>query len=116
MYRLKYRLDFETGEFSSEEIEEAKRIDEDIGAADKLLVVSLLFPHERDSGFSAAFLGADGISGKVGPDAITDEDLFRVWSMMADRLASSQSLDGSRRGLADMVHQQIRQAVMMARS
>jgi hypothetical protein len=104
-YHLKYRLDAFPEGFS---VEEAKAAVEDgFGSCDAMLLASIIFP--EDGSYSCLFMSKDGRTGEDLPDA----EWFKVWTMLAHRLAQSKTLgDDGRRQLAAYVFETIRQAVL----
>lgn len=88
IYRLRYKFSAELGEFTKEQAGED-------GAADALLLVSILRP--RDGGLDVAFLSADGHNNKEPLGAM---DLFKVWAVMAGALAESEELGPKAKSIA----------------
>lgn len=86
IYRLKYKLETECGQFTSEQIED--------GGADALILISCLYP--AGGSYSQAVVSMDGRTG----NPVTSKDLFKAWLMLGAALGDKEDLDYYRRELA----------------
>ncbi len=102
-YRMRYNLRAETGKWTQAECEEFG------GGTDALIVHSLLYP--EDGSFSMVTTSVDG---RTDTD-LKDIEMFKVWLMMASRLAESETLDKSKRDFAETVFATYRAAILDAR-
>jgi hypothetical protein len=69
------------------------------GTCDAVLIASILYP--ADGSYSVYFIPRDGRTGKD----LSDLEMFKVWIMLANRLANSQTLDDARKLLAHITFQ-----------
>lgn len=83
-----------------------------LGACDAILLCSLLYP--EDGTFSVYFVGADGRK-TDGIGELDDDEWFKVWTMLAHRLAASKTLPQGKREFAADVFETYRKALMAAR-
>lgn len=104
-YKLKYKLDMDAGEFSKEDLTNDPS---DVGGTDALILFSLLYP--EDGSFSSLMITKDGRSGEV--TELDDNEVFKVWSMLAHRLAESKTLSKNKKEFASQVFEIHREAVL----
>lgn len=112
-YQLRYVFGNPTaGEFSKEDADAGPFF----GLTDSLLLFSII--HPPDGSWSCQFWGWDGRR-KPLPDGIAnsldDDELWKVWAMLASRLAASKTLDAGRRGFALATLDALREAVLRDR-
>jgi hypothetical protein len=88
-YPLSYTLKREDPPLTKDQIDT-----NEIGASDAVVILSMIYP--EDGSFSLAI---DSLDGRTG-DEVTDNELWKVWTMMASRLAESKTLSESKRSLA----------------
>jgi hypothetical protein len=100
-YALKYKLKMDAGTFSREDIQK----DPDDGGCDAIFGASLLYP--PDGTFSVLFFSKDG---RTNSD-LADEEWFKVWSMLTQRLATSKTLSEQKKSFCASVFDVIRNAV-----
>ncbi len=91
-YRLLYRFDPKPEGVTREEVAAAGAG----GACDAALVASIIYP--EDGSLSVLFTGTDGRTG----DMISDVEMFKVWTLLANRLAASKTLGEGKRQLAQL--------------
>lgn len=88
-YKLKYQLKIEQGSF-----DESEAVRDQDGLTDSIVVISNLYP--ADGTFSTTFSGKDGRTGEM----VSDNELFKIWSMWSNRLAKSKELSEEKRNFA----------------
>lgn len=106
-YKVKYHLEPEAGEFTKAQCEETG------GGCDALVLVSMLFPD--DGSYSQRVVSFDG---RNGGDQISEEDLFKVWSLIAYELSQNDEFrktSPGRHGVVAAVHATIKDAILSAR-
>jgi hypothetical protein len=103
-YKLKYKLEHECGNFEKESIKEGE------GATDALLIFSLLYP--EDGSYSQYHYSIDG---RNNGQEISDNDLFKIWTMLTKRLSDSKTLANNKKAFAGDVFKVIREAVLAGR-
>ncbi len=69
------------------------------GWADALFLASIIYP--PDGSLSMLFMSKDGRTGKE----LDDNEWFKVWALLAARLAQSKTLGPGKRGLCADVHE-----------
>jgi hypothetical protein len=67
-----------------------ERIPDNWGGCDAVLFCSMLYP--PDGSFSVYFIGVDGRKDGEINENLEDIEWFKVWTLLASRLASSKSL------------------------
>lgn len=90
-YRLKYDLKTEAGLFTSAEIKK-----NNLGGTDALIVISMVF--SEDGSYSQMINSFDGRNDEM---PVSDNDLFKVWILLAKRLGESQTLPTMKRAQAN---------------
>jgi hypothetical protein len=83
----------------------ARSAKEGVGAADAVIVFSLLYP--ADGSFSMQFYSVDGRT----HDDLSDDAVFWVWAMTAFRLMRSPTLSEGKRALAMVTHEALQGAI-----
>lgn len=81
-------------------------IPEGHGAADAVVILSMLYP--PDGSFSLAVPSLDGRTHR----AVTDNELFKVWTLIASRLADSMTLSANKKEFARLVFEMVRTAIL----
>lgn len=99
MFKLRYSVPIEVGNFTKEQLGNA-------GGADALLVTSLLFP--PDGSFSAQSWSWDG---RNDGNPLEGADMFRVWTVLTAQLAADEELSYWQRGLAQDALTSVRAAM-----
>lgn len=79
------------------------------GGCDAVLFCSVMYP--PDGSFSLYFIGVDGRKPKEMEGTLEDIEWFKVWALMAKRLANSKTLAEDRRKFAEDIWNLIREAV-----
>lgn len=103
-YKIRYKLEPEVGEFSADECGQAG------GGTDAYIFFSLIYP--EDGSFSMNFFPKDGRNdGKE----LDDNEIFKVWSLLASRLARSETLDEGKKTFAEAVFDTFRKSVLKGR-
>ena len=103
-YKLRYRWEPEAGEFSKDDCTEGR------GGTDAAILFSLLYP--EDGSFSMNFWTWDGRAAKDGRiPVLDDKELFKVWALLSQRLANSQTLDEGRKEFAETAWEVFRAGV-----
>ena len=69
----------------------------------------MLYP--PDGSFSLATPSLDGRTGQP----VTDEELFKVWTLLASKLSDSMSLGNNKRHLASLVFEMVKTAILNGR-
>jgi len=88
-----------------------KRVrEQDIGATDALIGISMLYP--VDGSFSMMVSSLDGRTGKE----VDDNELFNVWSMLSKTLAESTTLGPGKKAFARQVFEEIRSVILALRA
>jgi hypothetical protein len=112
-YAIKYQLIKETnnGEgFTQEEIQADLDAGKDIGAADALVLASII----KDNGnFSCMFASYAVQNGKQGP--ISDEDYFKVWCILTSQIKDSAALETWKMKIIRDAHNQVKDFVLEKR-
>lgn len=99
-HKYKQMWDVTTGQFTKEQIKEAKK-----GGCDELGIISVINP--PDGSLSVKFIGVD----ENGKDWDHNK-WFKMWALCAAMLKDSKELDQFRRELALMAHEGVRQVIM----
>jgi hypothetical protein len=99
-YKLIYKLDKQPKGVVKEEVPEG------FGACDAVLFCSMIYP--PDGGFSVYFIGVDGR--KEGPiqENLEDIEWFKVWTLLASRLAASQTLSPDKKNFCQETFESMR--------
>ncbi len=84
------------------------KIPEGMGACDAVLFCSMIYP--ADGSFSVYFIGKDGR--RTDGKDLDDNEMFKVWSLLANRLGASTTLSEGKKKLAGEVWEIIRGAVL----
>lgn len=104
----KYKLLYKPEGYS---VEEAKaKAKEGFGSCDAMLFASLLYP--EDGSFSCLFVSADGRKGIQ--EDLDDNEWFKVWSMLAHRLAKSETISPNKKELCHQVFEIIAASIRAA--
>ena len=103
-YHLTYKVETHPEGLDKKDIDPNER-----GACTAIVLGSLLYP--PDGGCSTAFLTLDRRTGKP----LSDDELFKVWAMLAARLKDSSELGPGRRAVATVAFESVRQAILAAR-
>lgn len=90
IYKLRYKIETEAGKFSADSAKE----DGD-GLTDALLLVSMI--EAEDGSYSQCFFSHDGRTNKD----ITDDKLFKAWTMIGMHLADNGRLNGWKKSLVE---------------
>lgn len=100
LYKILYKLEHnEKGVPGSE-------VPEGMGATDALFAASILYP--PDGSLSVMFFSKDGRTGKE----LEDIEWFKVWILLANRLAKSKTLDPVRKEIAKTAWDIVCQTIM----
>ena len=83
-------------------------IPEGAGACDALIVCSIVYP--ADGTFRLEVRSLDG----RGPGPVEDKELFKMWSLLANRLSESTTIGENQRKIAGHVFEIIRTAILEA--
>lgn len=89
VYKLKYDIETECGEFSAEELKE-----EGVGGTDAFVFISMINP--ADGSYSQTFFSKDGRTDKE----VDSASLFKAWMLVGSALAKRDDLSAERRALA----------------
>ena len=104
-YRLSYLLEtLPDGGITADEAK--KRAKTGYGACDAMLVASILYP--ADGSLSIMFAGRDGRTDKE----LDEHEWFKVWMLLTERLARSETLDPGKRDLCGVIFGVVADAVM----
>ncbi len=102
-YKIRYGFSPEIGEFTEEQVKQAKA-----GGTDALILFNLLFPGGGQ--YLCDYVSIDGRTSKP----VADEELFRVWVFLANKLAQSEGLDDGKKAFAGEVFKTFVNAVQKA--
>lgn len=103
-YRLSWTLEPHPDGITKAELLAAKR-----SGCDAVILCSMIYP--EDGSFSLALFSADGRTG----GEVSDDEKFKVWTMMAQQLAESPELGPGKRAFAAGVFESFRQILLAAR-
>lgn len=109
-YKLIYKVEKPEKPLTKHEVPEG------YAATDALLLVSILSP--PDGSQSTLFIPVDGRNeGKLSDPGgvMTDDEMFKVWSLLSKRLSESPTLTEGKRDFCRMVFETIRQAILANR-
>jgi hypothetical protein len=103
-YRLIYKIDKQPKGITKQKVPEG------FGACDAVLFCSMIYP--PDGSFSVYFMGIDGRKEEVGNfENLKDIEWFKVWCLLASRLAASKTLEDNRKELCRQTFEGIRRAI-----
>lgn len=83
-YRLRYKIDFESGEFTKEDAE-----NKEYGLTDAILLASILTEGDKahEGALSIAIISVDGRASKLGaPVPQPPTEMFQVWSVLGQQI------------------------------
>lgn len=106
-YKLLYKVELPSRPVTKEEVPEG------YSATDALFLVSMLYP--EDGSFSSLIIPVDGRPGAPldsEQSVLSDDEVFKVWSLMAKRLSESRTLGVGKKELARQVFEAVRVAIM----
>jgi len=98
-YHLLYQLEPKPEGVTKDEVPKG------YGAADAAFILSCLYP--PDGSFSLLVLSLDGRTS----EPLDDMQLFKVWTMLAKRIADSETLSPTRKAFGDLVFKQVCAAI-----
>lgn len=104
IYKLAYELSYKPGEFTADKHEK-----EGVGLTDALLFFSIIYP--EDGSLSSHFTSIDGRT----KQPMDDHEVFKVWTLLASRLANSHTLGAGHKKFVSSVFEQIKQTILVAR-
>ena len=108
-YRVTYVVEHHTPGLTAVELE-AKHNDF-LGAADAVVILSIMRSDEgNDSAYSLLPISIDGGTGLE----ISDDELWKCWALLTERLAKSPTLSAAKRNFSAKVFVAIRKAVLCA--
>ncbi len=105
-YRLLYMLKPVPDGITKTGIEELNKVrpNEQWGACDALVLMSLLYP--EDGSLSMMVVPLDGRPEAAANELrLEDHELFKVWTLLAHRLMDSETLGDGPKGLCRAVHE-----------
>lgn len=102
-YRMTYSLHPHPEGLTVDEVRTSK----EGGGCDAVLLASLIYP--EDGSFSCLFVGKDGRTGSN----LQDVEWFKVWTLLASRLARSETLGPGHRQLAQACFDLVRDVMMV---
>jgi len=109
-YAIKYQLIKETNNgdgYTKEEIQADIDAGRDVGAADALVLTSII----KDNGhFSCMFASYSVNDGKQGP--ISDEDYFKVWCILTSQIKDNSALEPWKMKIIRDAHNQVKDFVL----
>lgn len=106
-YKLIYKIDKRPRGVTKQKVPEG------FGACDAVLFCSMIYP--PDGSFSVYYMGIDGRSTKGGMENLEDIEWFKVWCLLASRLAASKTLEDNRREICKQTFEGIRRAIWGAK-
>jgi hypothetical protein len=100
-YKLIYCMEKKPKGMTKEEIPEGW------GGCDAVLFCSMIYP--PDGSFSLYFMGIDGRNkGEIKEGSLQDIEWFKVWTLLASRLASSETLPPDKKNFCREVFESMR--------
>ena len=99
IYKLKYLLKSDSGNFLPSEI------NEDEGLCDAMAFISIL--HPENGSYSQAIFSHDGRTNKE----LTDQDKFKIWSMLGLSLSNESDLKGWHKQLVNLMAEALKQGI-----
>jgi hypothetical protein len=102
-YPLTYDVRQEEPPLTPDEVQHLSR-----GAADAVVILSMIYP--PDGSFSLSVVSLDGRTG----EEVTDNELWKVWTMLSYQLARSKTLAEPKRELAETLHECVATALRAA--
>lgn len=81
-----------------------------LSACDAVVILSMLYPD--DGSFSLLPISLDGRTG----EPVTDNELWKVWTLIAHNLAQSADLSEGKRALCATVFDMVREVVLAGRT
>jgi len=106
-YKLTWTMKKHPKGLSKNRLEDYRHPEVPVGGCDAVLFCSMIYP--EDGSFSVYFIGVDGRkNGKQMEDSLEDNEWFKVWSMLANRLAKSETLEPRKKALCDSAFEDIR--------
>lgn len=116
-YTLLYKLDPRPEGYTKEELEELNAKlpdDQKWSACDAGIFFSLLYP--EDGSYSWLMLPVDGRpAAKAKDHELSDDEVFKCWTMLAHRLANSKTLGEGKKMLCAQVHEIMVDAIRRGR-
>ncbi len=98
-----------------DELNETLPDDHKWAACDAITLISMIYP--ADGSYSQMLMPIDGRpEAKADHHTLDDHEVFKAWSILAERLARSKTLGPGKKGLASMVHEFVRDAVLRGRA
>ena len=107
IYKTKYKI--EKGSWSKEEA--LKLSEKGWGFCDAVLLSSLIYP--EDGSFSCLF---EPIDGRTENKDLSDNEMFKVWSMLTSRLSKSKTLPEQKRLLCELVFEKFKEIFYVGKS
>ena len=104
-YKLKYDLKTEPGEWTKEHIKETGS-----GGTDAFVMFSIIYP--ADGSLSVQNLSVDG---RNNGDPLPDNEIFKLWTMLAQQLGESETLTPGKKAFAADVFETFRLALLAHR-
>ena len=104
-YPISYDIQIHESGASPEWLDNAGR-----GGADAVVIWSMIYPD--DGSFSLMPMSLDGNSRQE----VSDDELFKCWSMMAQQLSKSTQLSAGKRDLCRRAFEVVRQVIMQGRN
>jgi hypothetical protein len=104
IYRLIYKLKKHPKGIAKEKIPAG------FGACDAALFCSMLYP--PDGSFSVYFIGVDGRKEGKEMENLEDIEWFKVWILLAGRLANSKTLPPDKKDLCRKTFESVRQKLL----
>jgi hypothetical protein len=112
-YKLTYRIKGYPNGLTKDELgplAKSSQGEDGFGACDAMLMASIIYP--EDGSLSILFVGHDGRTNTE----LSDDEWFKVWSMLSGRLADSKTLGPGRRALCQSVIETLRETMLAART
>jgi hypothetical protein len=104
-YKMTYEVHRKPEGFTKAELNKMSEANEDLAAADAVLIASILYP--EDGSLSVLFIGYDGRT----DETLSDLEWFKVWVMLTSRLSKSKTLHEGKRELCGLVFETIAAAM-----
>jgi hypothetical protein len=99
-YKLLYKMEKHPEGIAKEKVPAG------FGACDAVLFCSMLYP--PDGSFSIYFIGVDGRKNGKDMENLEDIEWFKVWSLLASRLASSETLPPDKKNICREAFESVR--------
>lgn len=106
-YKVTYSIESHANGVTKEEI---SKMSSHHGGCDAVVIISIMGTPGNGEPYSTLVISQRGTDGEI-----TDEELFKVWTRLTDRLGRSETLAEGKRSFCKAVMDEIRSIVLAAR-